>query len=133
MKNEVRTTASISVAQIQPTRRCGPVPFGAAQLAAPKGTAPHRLVGWIWAALMLAVVLTSFFIHTIRTIGPFSPIHFLSLFTLITVPLAVFAARRGRAAQHRTAMILIYALALIVTGFFTLWPGRIMHEVVFGS
>ena len=126
------TTAS-PVIQAHAYAAFAAIGLGAAQLAAPKGTAPHRLVGWIWAALMLAVVLTSFFIHTIRTIGPFSPIHFLSLFTLITVPLAVFAARRGRAAQHRTAMILIYALALIVTGFFTLWPGRIMHEVVFGS
>jgi uncharacterized membrane protein len=29
-------------------------------------------------------------------------------------------------------MFWIYALALIVTGLFTLWPGRIMHEVIFG-
>jgi uncharacterized membrane protein len=125
------TTAS-PVIQAHAYAAFAAIGLGAAQLAAPKGTTPHRFVGWIWATLMLAVVLTSFFIHTIRTIGPFSPIHFLSLFTLITVPLAVFAARRRRASQHRSAMISIYALALVVTGFFTLWPGRIMHEVVFG-
>jgi uncharacterized membrane protein len=48
------------------------------------------------------------------------------------VPLAVFAASRGRIEAHRRAMLSIYALALIVTGLFTLWPGRIMHRVVFG-
>jgi uncharacterized membrane protein len=125
------TTAS-PVIQAHAYAAFGAIGLGAAQLAAPKGTMPHRLVGWTWTMLMLVVVLSSFLIHTIRTIGPFSPIHFLSLFTLITVPLAVYAARRGRASQHRSAMIAIYALALIVTGFFTLYPGRIMHEVVFG-
>src|SRR5205807_2742488 len=40
--------------------------LGAVQLAAPKGTIPHRLFGWTWAALMLTVVVSSFFIHTIR-------------------------------------------------------------------
>jgi uncharacterized membrane protein len=125
------TTAS-PVIQAHAYAAFAAIGLGATQLAAPKGTMPHRFVGWVWTTLMLAVVLTSFFIHTIRTIGPFSPIHFLSLFTLITVPLAVYAARRGCASQHRSAMIWIYSLALVVTGLFTLWPGRIMHEVVFG-
>jgi uncharacterized membrane protein len=30
-------------------------------------------------------------------------------------------------------MIWLYALALVATGLFTLWPGRIMHAVVFGQ
>ena len=30
-------------------------------------------------------------------------------------------------------MAWVYALALVVTGLFTLWPGRIMHQVLFGS
>jgi uncharacterized membrane protein len=109
------------------------IAVGAAQLALPKGTPAHRVGGWSWAALMAAVAGSSMFIHTIRTLGPFSPIHFLSLFTLIVVPLAVFAARSGRIASHARAMGLIYGLALIVTGLFTLWPGRIMHKVVFGD
>jgi uncharacterized membrane protein len=29
-------------------------------------------------------------------------------------------------------MLQIYVFALLVTGLFTLWPGRIMHAVVFG-
>jgi uncharacterized membrane protein len=106
--------------------------LGTVQFALPKGTPPHRAFGYGWAALMLLVAGSSMFIHTIRLIGPFSPIHLLSLLTLTVVPLAVHAARRGRTAAHAHAMRNLYVLALLVTGLFTLWPGRIMYRVVFG-
>lgn len=106
--------------------------LGAVQLAAPKGTIPHRLVGWIWATLMLMVVVSSFFIHTIRVWGPWSPIHLLSLFTLVMLPLAVLNARRHQVAKHRRAMTGLFVGALVIAGAFTLLPGRIMHDVVFG-
>src|SRR5271165_6696622 len=106
--------------------------LGAAQFALPKGVALHRVMGWSWALAMIGVAGVSFFIHTIRTWGPWSPIHLLSVFTLAMVPLAVFAGRRGRIENHRWSMISLYTLALVVTGLFTLWPGRIMHAVVFG-
>jgi uncharacterized membrane protein len=107
--------------------------LGAVQLLAPKGTLPHRAIGWTWACLMILIAGTSFFIHTIRTWGPFSPIHLLSLFTLCVVPLAVVRARQHNVAAHRSAMIWIFTLALVVTGLFTLAPGRIMNKVVFGG
>ena len=90
-------------------------------------------MGRTWVALMLAVAGSSLFIHTIRSFGPFSAIHLLSLWTLAVVPAAVLAARAGRIAQHRFATMSLYALALIVTGLFTLLPGRIMHKVIFGG
>ena len=107
--------------------------LGAVQLAAPKGTIPHRLFGWMWALLMLAVALSSLFIHEIRMWGAWSPIHLLSLLVLITVPLAVIHARRHRVERHRKAMLSLFVGALVVAGIFTLLPGRIMHAVVFGS
>ena len=106
--------------------------LGAVQLAAPKGTIPHRLFGWLWAGLMLAVIVTSFFIHTIRLWGPWSPIHLLSIFTLVTLPLAVSAARRHDVRRHRRAMAQLFVGALVIAGVFTFLPGRIMHAVVFG-
>ena len=60
---------------------------GLAQLTAPKGTIPHRLIGWSWAMLMLTVAISSFFIHRIRLWGPWSPIHLLSILVLVTLPL----------------------------------------------
>ena len=71
------------------------IALGAVQLLSPKGTLPHRAVGWAWAMLMIGVAATSLFIHTIRTWGPWSPIHLLSLFTLAIVPLGVWRARNS--------------------------------------
>ena len=74
--------------------------LGVIQLAAPKGTLPHRTLGWIWVGLMLSVALSSFWIHQIRLVGPWSPIHLLSIFTLITVPLGVWEAHRHRLSER---------------------------------
>ena len=57
--------------------------LGIVQFAAPKGTLPHRTLGWIWVALMAVVAVSSFWIHEIRLFGPWSPIHLLSIFTPI--------------------------------------------------
>jgi uncharacterized membrane protein len=106
--------------------------LGAIQLAAPKGTLPHRTIGWIWAVLMLAIVVSSFFIHELRLWGPFSPIHLLSIFTLTMVPLAVWRAHRHQVERHRNAMLGLFFGALVIAGAFTFVPGRIMYKVAFG-
>src|SRR5262249_2370929 len=106
--------------------------LGAVQLAAPKGTLPHRAIGWIWVALMVTVAATSFWTYDLRVWGPWSPIHLRSISRLATLPLAVVHARRHRVERHRNAIIAIFTGALVVAGLFTLLPGRIMHAVVFG-
>ena len=106
--------------------------LGLVQFAAPKGTLPHRTVGWVWVLLMVAVAISSFWIHQIRLVGPWSPIHLLSIFVLIMLPLAVWRAHRHQVFEHRRAMIAIFSGALVVAGLFTLLPGRIMHAVLFG-
>ena len=106
--------------------------LGLVQFAAPKGTLPHRTVGWIWVGLMAIVAASSFWIHEVRLLGPWSPIHLLSIFTLIMLPIAVWRARRHRVADHRRIMTMTFVGALVIAGLFTLLPGRIMHAVVFG-
>jgi uncharacterized membrane protein len=106
--------------------------MGVVQLAGPKGTLPHRTIGWIWVALLLAISVSSFFIHGIRMWGEWSPIHILSVFTPLMLLLGVLAARRHRVRAHRITMVSIFAGALVLAGIFTLVPGRIMHAVVFG-
>lgn len=93
----------------------------------------HRGIGYGWAGLMLVVAVSGLFIHTIRMVGPFSPIHILSLVIMVTVPLAVWRARRGDAAAHGKAMRNIFWIALVGAGLFTLLPGRIMAQVLFGA
>lgn len=104
---------------------------GVVQLAAPKGTLPHRTLGWIWIVVMAIVAGSSFWIHQIRLVGPWSPIHLLSIFTLVMLPLGAWMAHRHRVADHRRIMILTFTGALLIAGLFTLLPGRIMHAVVF--
>ena len=107
--------------------------LGVVQFAAPKGTLPHRTIGWIWVALMAVVAGSSFWIHQIRLVGPWSPIHLLSIFTLVMVPLAVWKAHTHQVGAHRRIMISLFLGALIIAGLFTLVPGRIMHRVLFGA
>ena len=107
--------------------------LGAIQLAAPKGTLPHRTLGWIWVILMVIVAASSFWIHQLRLVGPWSPIHLLSIFSLVMLVLGVMAARRHNVRSHKFTMIGIFFGALVIAGLFTFVPGRIMHAVVFGQ
>ena len=107
--------------------------LGLVQFAAPKGTLPHRTIGFIWVALMAIIAISSFWIHSIRLWGPFSPIHLISIFTLVMLPLAVLHAHNHRVMQHRKAMISIFVGALLIAGGFTFLPGRIMHTLAFGN
>jgi uncharacterized membrane protein len=107
--------------------------LGLVQFAAPKGTLPHRTIGFIWVGLMAVVAGSSFWIHQIRLVGPWSPIHLLSIFTLTMLPFGVWMAHRHRVVDHRRIMILMFTGALVIAGLFTLMPGRIMHRVIFGA
>jgi uncharacterized membrane protein len=107
--------------------------LGIVQLTAPKGTLPHRSVGWLWVALLTVVAVSSFWIHQLKIVGPFSPIHLLSIFVLVMLPIAVTRARHHRIREHRRAMIGLFSGALVIAGLFTFWPGRIMYKVLFGN
>ena len=107
--------------------------LGVVQFAAPKGTLPHRTVGAVWVGLMAVVAISSFWIHQLRLVGPWSPIHLLSIFTLLMLPLAVWKAHTHQVAAHRRIMLYLFSGALVVAGLFTLVPGRIMHAVLFGG
>jgi uncharacterized membrane protein len=107
--------------------------LGAVQLAAPKGTLPHRTVGWLWVALMVTVATTSFWIHDLRVWGQWSPIHLLSIFTLIMLPPAVIHAMRHRVKDHRKAMVEPVYRRTGDRRALHLLAGRIMHAVLFGD
>ncbi len=111
----------------------GALVIGSIQLAAAKGTLPHRIAGSIWVLLMFVVSASAFFIHQLRIWGPWSPIHLLAIVTLAMLPVAVWRAHRHDVVRHRRAMLGLFFGALIVAGLFTLLPGRIMHAVVFGN
>lgn len=98
-----------------------------------KGTRLHKALGRIWIGLMLVVSLSSFFISEIRLLGPYSPIHVLSLLTLFGLWGGWRAIRAGDVRAHRVTMIMVYGGGLIGAGLFTLVPGRIMHRTLFAD
>lgn len=98
-----------------------------------RGSPAHRILGWIWVLSMGGVALSSFWIFGIRLIGPFSPIHLLSVFVLVQLFIAVRAARSGQVQRHRGIMRGMVFGALIGAGAFTFLPGRTMYQVFLGG
>lgn len=92
----------------------------------------HRMAGYGWCLGMAVAALSSFAITEFGVVGPFSPIHALSVATLAGLVAGVRAARRGDMRGHRAAMTQL-SLALVVAGLFTLAPGRIAHAMVMGE
>jgi len=107
--------------------------LGIVQLAAPKGTIPHRALGYLWLSLMLIVAVSAFWIHEIRLWGPWSPIHLLAIYTLVMLPVGLYFARGHNVRGHQRTMLGLFFGALVIAGAFTLVPGRLMHKVVFGG
>ena len=106
--------------------------LGGIQLSMKKGGAIHKFLGRIWVGLMLIVAITSFFIHKTKMWGDYSPIHLLSLWTIFSLGLGIYFVRVGNIKRHKQVMIGLYFFALILTGFFTLMPGRVMHQILIG-
>lgn len=78
--------------------------LGAFQLLRPKkGDRFHRMVGRTWVVCMYVVCLSSFYVQEV-TEG-FSWLHGLSLFTIMTVSLGLYAAIKGNIAAHKANMI----------------------------
>ena len=83
--------------------------FGAVNvLRRKRGDRPHRTIGWTWLVLMYFTAFSSFWIQQLRP-GNFSWIHGLSAFTIVTLSLGLWNARRGNVRAHAGNMIGTYA------------------------
>jgi uncharacterized membrane protein len=100
------------------------------QLIGPKGTIPHRVIGWAWVIAMFTVAVSSFFIREIND-GSFSFIHILSVLTLIGLVRLVWEARRHNVKGHRGQALGLYIGGLVIAGLFTFMPGRAMWHIFF--
>lgn len=96
-----------------------------------KGTKVHRMVGWVWVALMMTTALSSFFIRDLSP-GKLSYIHILSGWVAFATPLGVWAARTHRVRLHQQMMTGLVVGGLIIAGALTFIPGRLMFNVFFG-
>lgn len=106
--------------------------LGAVQMLAPKGTIPHRTLGYIWAALMVTVAFTAIFIRQINP-GGFSFIHIFVPLTFFGLYGVITHARAMRGDKHRNAVFGLFFGALLVPGLFAFMPGRLMYQMFFGG
>lgn len=95
-----------------------------------KGTESHKLLGRVWTALMFFTALSSFFI---LSNGQFSWIHILSVVTIVSVGLGVWAIKHGRVRMHYGCMGGAFIGAIIAGVFAAIIPGRVVYNFLFGS
>jgi uncharacterized membrane protein len=94
-----------------------------------KGDLLHRRLGVIWVLTMYWVAASSFGIKRL-TPGHFSWIHGLSAWTIVSLTVAVWAARTGRIRTHRHYVVGSY-FGLVGAGIAaTAFPVRLVPQLV---
>ena len=109
--------AAIHLAAVVPA-----VGIGVWQLAARKGTQPHKLLGWIWVLAMAVAAISSFWISKA---GGFSVIHLLSVFVLFNLASSIWHIRKGNVRAHKKFMVGTL-IGLAAAGIGALMPGRFL-------
>ncbi|MBC6981570.1 DUF2306 domain-containing protein [Caulobacter sp. 17J80-11] len=104
--------------------------IGTILLLGVKGNRLHRALGWTWVIAMATTAVSSLFIRELNH-GALSFIHLLSGWTIVGLPMAVYAARRHKVAQHRRSMTGMFVGGLILAGLLAFLPGRLMWELFF--
>jgi len=102
-----------------------------AMLLRPRGTRRHRLLGRVWIVAMLLTATSTFFVQMSRP-GHYSWIHLFAVWTVLAAPYAWWTARTHRVEAHRGSVRGLVTGALLVAGFFTFVPGRVMGNWLFG-
>ncbi len=123
--------AAPTVVQVHLTAALTALAIGVVLMMRVKGTTLHKLLGWTWVLAMGTTAVSSLFIREMNH-GHFSFIHLLSGWTIVGLPGAVYAIKRGKVATHRRAMTGMFVGGLLIAGLFTFIPGRLMWAVFFG-
>jgi len=109
--------------------------LGSGLLLRHKGTPVHKALGRIYLVLMGITGLVTLAMPAQvgpQLLGHFGYLHLFSALTLVSVPRAWLAARAGRIATHRSAMIGLYVGGILIAGSFAFMPGRLLHHWLFG-
>ena len=112
--------------------------LGSIVLLSKKGTKTHKRRGYIWLGLMLLISLTAIFIQEINP-GSYSLIHLLIPWTIFSIIFGIYAIKKFKDTKnkvwrnlHQWTMIGLFFGALVIAGAFTLMPGRMLNEIIFG-
>ena len=93
----------------------------------------HKSFGYVWMAAMVATAISSFWISSFGVIGPFSPIHLLSIWTLFVVIRSVQLVRQGNIQAHAEMLKWLYWGGLWVAFALNFLPNRLSNRILFGQ
>lgn len=93
----------------------------------------HKTFGYTWIIAMISTAVSSFWIHSFGIIGPFSPIHLLSTWTLFVVVRAINFARVGKIVAHAEMLRWLYWGGLWVAFALNFLSNRLSNRIVFGQ
>ena len=99
-------------------------------LAGPKGRGMHKTLGWVWVVAMGVTAVSSFWLTGING-NSFSWIHGLSAWTMIGLPMGIYAIRKKNVQKHAKNMKGMFLGGMIIAGLFTFLPGRLMWHLFF--
>lgn len=105
--------------------------IGVVILLQPKGSPLHKTLGWGWVIAMGATAISSFFITGLNG-NNLSFIHLISGWTVVALPMGLFAIRNKRVVMHKRVMTSLFVGGLVVAGALTFIPGRLMYQLFFG-
>lgn len=94
----------------------------------------HKVLGYTGVAGMAGLAGTGLMIESdFPLLGPYGPIHLLSLYALWSLAAGVYWAWRRKFGRHEAYMKSLWFTAIGVTGLLTLLPGRVMNRMIFGD
>ncbi len=97
-----------------------------------KGTGSHRVLGWVWVALMGSTALATAFIrdYHLPNIAGITPIHAFTLLVAVGLPRGIWYIRHGDVEGHRKQMKGLFIGGCILAAVFTLIPGRFLGTLL---
>ncbi len=101
------------------------------QLLRRRGDTWHRALGTLWVTSLATAAASSFLISGFAVLGPFGPIHLLSIYVLYLLARAMAALRGGDAPLHGAIMRDLVWWGLVLPGLLALLPSRLLGRIVF--
>lgn len=110
----------------------GALALGIAMWVRRKGTTSHKHMGRVFAVLMFVTAFSAIFIRHIND-GKFSFIHLFVPLTFLGIFQAIYYVRKGDIKRHKNAVRGMFFGALLIPGFLSFLPGRLMWVTFFGA
>jgi uncharacterized membrane protein len=93
----------------------------------------HKKLGYVWVTAMVITAVSSFWISGIGMFGRFSPLHLLSIMSLITMGLAIYWAIKRNIHAHQRALRNLSTFGLGIPSVLNFLPGRTFSNAFFAD